>query len=500
MADFKKVIDIIVDSKKAERSIKKLTTDFGNLSKSASRDIANAFNFNDAQRDLFKKLQEATKQASLKTAIGDTKAAAATKKEIEAISAAMKSSGDEGKRFIAILKQQAAEIENSRLAEQIQASQLSTNSSFEEGKQQAESAKAAHLTNLMHFIDLNQSGEDLSDLEARMNTLGLSADQMQRLTDAMKEQTKLADDINAKEAKLNALRAIGEGHTKEAIALEKELVKQGMQPKSDLAKARAAWSPSQRLNEAVKKSGYDSVLGMQSAKLADSFYKAIANAVKKIATFFVNTFKNAFEQLKEMATYDAGTSLFSNKSARERQLTFGLSGAQNYAMSTAMRMMNMQGIEDLMWANANQKRQYDRITEILEAQYNKLESSGIMETVQQFQLDMSMMKMQFQNTIYQFIAAHKSQLEKVLQISLVFMEGVLTFLGWIVDGIARIFGNDNYSSADMLASSSVSNVANTDNSRTISATINYTNNQADNGSQKVISESVLNQLITVLNT
>ena len=160
----------------------------------------------------------------------------------------------------------------------------------------------------------------------------------------------------------------------------------------------------------------------------------------------------------------------------------------------------MQGIEDLMWANANQKRQYDRITEILEAQYNKLESSGIMETVQQFQLDMSMMKMQFQNTIYQFIAAHKSQLEKVLQISLVFMEGVLTFLGWIVDGIARIFGNDNYSSADMLASSSVSNVANTDNSRTISATINYTNNQADNGSQKVISESVLNQLITVLNT
>lgn len=259
----------------------------------------------------------------------------------------------------------------------------------------------------------------------------------------------------------------------------------------DIDYIKKKYDPIQQYKENGK---YETVLGATIGKFA----AMMSNAIKSIGNFFVKTFKESFKSLKEIAEYDAGTTLYSNQKARERQLIFGLSGAQNYAMSTAMTMLGMSGIEDLLWANAKQKEQYDKMTAILEAQYSKLESSGILATAQQFQLDMSMMKLQFQNTVYQFIAAHRSQLETVLSMALKFMEGTLNMLGGIVDWLASIFGNSNYGSFDNQASSST--ISNNDNSRVINTTINYTNNQSDNPQGNAISSSVMQQLIAVLNS
>ena len=383
--------------------------------------------------------------------------------------------------------------------------------------QQLEEAEEA--ANRLRLVDLGGTKSMQSELDAfkdaiNAGSFGLTAEQQDQVNSTLKARQELLDQLSVKQAQLNVLSKLDALSAEDKLKLEEEIAellskinKDKPEEKADMPRKitdddriRAAWSPRQRIKNATEKSGYDSTFGMMLGKLGDNFYKAMGNAVKNIANFFVGTFKNAFTELNKMAQYDAGTSLYSNASARERQLMFGISGSQNYAMSTAMSMMNMQGIEDLMWANANQKRQFDRMTEILEAQYNKLESSGVMETAQQFQLDMAMMKLQFQNTVYQFIAAHRSQLEKVLEVALSFMEGVLTFLGWIVDGIAAMFGNNSYSSSDVLAASSNTTNTNTDNSRTITATVNYTNNQAPQESQSVISESVLNQLIAVLNS
>ena len=262
--------------------------------------------------------------------------------------------------------------------------------------------------------------------------------------------------------------------------------------KKDLATIKKTYSP---LNRYKENGRYETMLGATVGKFA----KAMTNAIDSIGKFFVTTFKEAFKNLSKMATYDAGSTLYSNREARERQLIFGLTGAQNYAMSTAMTTMGMSGVEDLFWANAKQQEQYQKMTAILEAQYNKLEASGIMETTQQFQLDMAMMKLQFQNTVYQFIAAHRSQLEKVLEMSLNFMSAVLDGLGVIVDWLASLWGNNQYGSSDTLAAASnISNTSN-DNSKTINATINYTDQQSRTAESAILTESVMDQLITVLN-
>lgn len=260
----------------------------------------------------------------------------------------------------------------------------------------------------------------------------------------------------------------------------------------DLEMIKKRYSPLERYKENGR---YETVLGATVGKFAN----AMTNAIDSIGKFFVVTFKESFAQLAKMATYDASSTLISNTAARQQQLIFGLSGAQNYAMTNAMNILGMRSIEDLMWMNAPQAEQYAKLTATLEAQYSKLESSGIFETVQQFQIDMALMKLQFQNTVYQFIAAHRSQLEKVLEVALNFMSGVLEFLGWIVDGLANIFGN-NYAATDTLASASntISNTS-TDNSKVINATINYTNNQSNDAQSAAISESALNQIIAALN-
>lgn len=225
--------------------------------------------------------------------------------------------------------------------------------------------------------------------------------------------------------------------------------------------------------------------------------KEFTKIIKSIGKFFVDTFKNAFKNLSEMAMMDAGTTLFSNAAARQQQLTFGLTGAQNYAMTNAMQMLNMQSIEDLMWANPQQMAAYREISARLEAQYNQLEQSGIFKAVQEFQLDMSMMKMQFQNTIYQFIAEHKNEIVAVMKAAMEFMSWVLNLLGKIVGFFARMRG-ESYTGVDTAAVSSVINTSSTDNSIANNVTINYTNNEAQNGQAELISSSVLEKIVTSL--
>lgn len=257
-------------------------------------------------------------------------------------------------------------------------------------------------------------------------------------------------------------------------------------------------SPKTKLEDYKK--GYNTIggafLGKSTEKISENFQKQMKAVISKIGTFFTDIFKNAINKLSEMATYNAGTSLISNSTNRERQLTFGLTSGQNYAMTTAMDALGMQSTDDLLWMNTAQASKYQELTATLEAQYDKLESTGVFDTVQEFQIDFKMFKTEFTNTIYQFIADHKTELEAVLKLAMNFMNGILTFVGWIVDALAGITGNAYAASDNASVSSSTSTTSNTDNTKNTNMVVNYTNN-GSNGtkdSASAVSSEVLNQI------
>lgn len=481
MADYKKIIEISADIRPAKKAFQDLEAIFSASDKKLESSLSAAMyaavkTIKPQVNELFAAFQE----KRLANLLGDPAKITDAIKRVEDAKRALDSSS-EGAAFV---------------------------------RQLEEAEAIARHSEMIDFAGLRTQQKEIDKLKDAMSsgTLKLTPEQASDLTKALQDRQTILDEIAAKQLELNRLEMLDNKETEEKQKLLQEInaLKAKIEPEksSSLALASSKATPKKTdlsrvltaliTGKAGSDKDYDTVGGKILGNVSATFSNAMMKAIKNIGKFFVDTFKQSFEKLKEMAAFDAGTTLYSDSTKRERQLTFGLTGAQNYAMTNAMQMLGMKDINDLMWANANQKSEYNRLTAILEEQYNKLEATGIFATAQQFQLDMSLMKLQFQNTVYQFIAAHKSQLETVLNMSLKFMEGVLNFLGVIVDGISSILGN-NYASSDALAAASTTNNSSTDNSRTITATVNYTNNQGGQDSQSVLSESVLNQLITILN-
>lgn len=333
------------------------------------------------------------------------------------------------------------------------------------------------------FAGLSKESSALSSMQTAINAggLGLSQEQIEEANKVIAERQKMLTDIMQKQSKLNILNLLSPGKSKE----KDELLKEIQEMKALYDGGSGAQKPKGRLSK----------LG---DSLKKSLIKTFTNAIKSIGKFFVNTFKNSFNELSTMASMNMSTSLISNSVARQQQLVFGLTGGQNYAMTNAMQMLGMKGVEDLLWANSGQMAMYNRLTSVLESQYNRLEATGVFKAVQEFQIDMRLMKAQFQNTIYQFIANHKNELEFILKKAIEFMEGVLNVLGYIVKWFGGSAASAAYSGVDNAAVSSTSNSSVDNHSQQNTITVNYTNNESQNGQAEVISSAVLEKIVTQL--
>lgn len=340
-------------------------------------------------------------------------------------------------------------------------------------------AKAAHNAALA-FVGMTNEQSKLSKLKdvVDRNKAKLSPEDTAKAEAALKGRQDMLDEIASKSESLQLADLLGDQKQKDKLQKELNELSAKYKDESGLTKQKSG------MNKALASSG----------KFLE---KQLSNAIKKVGAFFVDTFKNSFKGLSQMATMNASSTLISNASARQQQLVFGLTGGQNYAMTNAMQMLGMQSVEDLLWANPEQMAMYREISSRLEAQYNQLEQSGIFRTVQEFQIDMAMMKMQFQNTIYEFIAQHKNEIEAVLKASLNFMSWVLDLLGKLVGFFAGIHGNA-YTGVDTASVSSVTNSSVNDNSIANTVTVNYTNNEAQNGQAEAISSAVLEKIVTTL--
>lgn len=110
------------------------------------------------------------------------------------------------------------------------------------------------------------------------------------------------------------------------------------------------------------------------------------------------------------ATYGTSTSLIMNAEARRQQMKYGLSNAQNWALTRTMSLLNLQNDEDLMYMNQNQRQLFTNFMTKYSRWYDQLESSGVLQTVQQFQLDFAMFKQELAMDFMKWFADNKTLL------------------------------------------------------------------------------------------
>ncbi len=165
-------------------------------------------------------------------------------------------------------------------------------------------------------------------------------------------------------------------------------------------------------------------------KLGDMF-ESIGDA---LTDFFKETLKAAKERILEMASYDLANSLFTNASARQQALKYGIMDpAQNYALSQAMSELGMSSEEDLMFMNPAQQEKFAERMGYWSGKYTELANKDFFRTVQEFQLEWSEFKYDMELGMIEFFMQNKDTIKQVMEVGMQFMEGVLTLLSSILD-------------------------------------------------------------------
>lgn len=258
------------------------------------------------------------------------------------------------------------------------------------------------------------------------------------------------------------------------------------------------------LNRLARKSEKDAAeAGAEAAKAggaatAASTALTVVNTVSRMGKEFAQNFKTVFgfslsikdnfadilnnvrkmlDQFSGMATYNTESSLFTNAAARQTRLQYGLSGSQAYGMTQAMSMLGMKNEEDLMYMNARQRGAFINIMEKQAAWQAKMEASGVLESIQEFQLDFEMFKQDIAVQFLQWIAENKDELMGAARTIVKVLKAILTVIAKVLtlfSGESLSYGAGSTTLSDAIASGSVS----TDNSRNLNLNQNYTINGA----------------------
>lgn len=174
--------------------------------------------------------------------------------------------------------------------------------------------------------------------------------------------------------------------------------------------------------------------GVVSKLIKDKLGDMLESIGDALTDFFKDTFKAAKERLFDMASYDLQNSLFTNSSAREQALKYGIMDpSQNYALTQSMGELGMQNEEDLMFMNPAQHEKFAERMGYWSSKYTELANKDFFRTVQEFQLEWSEFKYGMELGMIEFFMDNKDTIKQVMEAGIQFMEGTLILLGSILD-------------------------------------------------------------------
>lgn len=233
---------------------------------------------------------------------------------------------------------------------------------------------------------------------------------------------------------------------------------------------------------AIAKSGNPYLMvAMVAIKVVSAGIENLKKTVNKILAINLNIGSNLNDitdkiatYIKEVPTYATGSSLITNARARRQQMEFGLSNAQNYALSATMPMLGMTDLEDLMYMNKSQAKLFSTFMNRYSAWYERLEASGAFQSIQEFQIDFAMFRQEIAMDFMEWFAEHRDEIFDAIK---VIAEIVKKLLQGIITLTEKIAGAFHISSGTDYLSDTMSDYANYygGNSRSVTININQSN-------------------------
>ena len=222
------------------------------------------------------------------------------------------------------------------------------------------------------------------------------------------------------------------------------------------AAVSAVWKGLKTIGNGIKDT-FQSILG--SSISIKGMFRDILNDVSKITDMYTG-----------MATYSAN-SLIVNSTARNTQLKYGMTGRQAYAFSQASEMFGVRTDEDLFYMTGRQAAAFRQYMQKQEEWYSKLESSGVLEDIQEMQLDFKLFKQELSVDFLQWMGENKDVIMTVAKGTLTVLKGLMQVLAKIftlfgIDYSSNSYGFTSAGLSDSIAANSVSN----NNSRTVKIT------------------------------
>lgn len=199
-------------------------------------------------------------------------------------------------------------------------------------------------------------------------------------------------------------------------------------------------------NQISKKEGFITNLKFASGVITtltkgfgkfNSTLNALTGISVKVSDVFENILGDMSNFIKTASTSDFGTSLITSSSSRSQQLRYGLTGAQNFALSQTMSMLGMSGEEDLMYMNTGQRTLFTSYMEKYINWYNEVSSSGVLQDIQLMQLDFKMFRQELALDLLNWISQNKDTIMDAVKATI----SAAKWIAEILLNIIKFFGN-----------------------------------------------------------
>lgn len=164
---------------------------------------------------------------------------------------------------------------------------------------------------------------------------------------------------------------------------------------------------------------------------------ALTGISVKVNDIFKNILGDMSNFIKAASTSDFGTSLITSSSSRSQQLRYGLTGAQNFALSQTMSMLGISGEEDLMYMNTGQRTLFTSYMEKYINWYNEVSSSGVLQDIQLMQLDFKMFRQELAMDLLNWISQNKDTIMDAVKATI----SAAKWIAEILLNIIKFFGN-----------------------------------------------------------
>jgi len=311
---------------------------------------------------------------------------------------------------------------------------------YEQQRKRLESLKAIKKANRTdeqnkEIATLEQSTSKYSDEAAKMNSLF----EMYK-TYGSTEKTKPYDELFSYLYRLEQISS-------EELGLNEEALKIRGKQREEILSSK---SLKEKTQEAIKSF---------NSNIKDSLKQSFNSFVISFNEKLKDTLMDAIKEYQNVASYSLSTSLKMNQEAREQALMYGLSDAQNYALTKAMSEIGANSVEDLYWMTPTQQERFSERIGYWTGQYNSLADKDAFKTLEQLQAELNDIKTDFQMEVVQFLSNNKDTIIEGMKLGVSLLQGIMNALSWLI-------GSPEVNNRESAVSDAINNYSNSSSSNT----------------------------------